>query len=435
MKTCVFIPNFLNIYNILWQAALPFLKKNKRLAPSFQKRVTTDHLKNADIWIQAASAGEAFLALSLLSTLEPAQKIKILITSTTSQGIEILKSGLAQKKISSNIDYCLDWFPFDIPSTIQAAVTRINPVVMVLLETEIWPALLHYLKKNNTQILIINGRLSKKSARHYKLTNFLWARLSPDNILAISPLDAKRYGQVFDKAQITTMPNIKFDLMESLPDENSRSKDLKKIIPKSVPLSILASIRRQEEEAILEIIEYLLARYPGQVVAIFPRHMHRVDAWKKKLARKKLSFQLRSQLQGSGTKNRIILWDRFGELRSAYGIASTVFVGGSLAPLGGQNFIEPTVLGTPTVTGPHLDDFAWVGDDIFSRGIVTRCKDPRTVAQTMATHLETTVDRPEQRQKARDYVQKRQGGTILACQTILDLLKKATVIQLAPKQY
>jgi len=423
MKTCAFIPNFFKIYNILWQAVLPFLKKNKRLAPSFQKRVTTNHLKKADIWIQAASAGEAFLALSLLSTLEPEQKTKVLITSTTSQGIEILKSGLAQKKINPNIDYCIDWFPFDIPHTIQAAVTRINPRIMVLLETEIWPALLHYLKKNNTPILIINGRLSKKSARHYKWTNFLWARLSPDNILAISPLDAKRYGQVFNKAQITTMPNIKFDLMASLPDKNSQLEDLKKIIPKDIPLSILASIRRQEEGEILEIMETLLTIYPGQVVAIFPRHMHRVDAWQKKLSRKGLSFRLRSQLQGPITNSRIILWDRFGELRSAYGIASTVFVGGSLAQLGGQNFIEPAILGTPTVTGPHLDDFAWVGEDIFSRGIVTKCQDSRAVAQTMTTHLEASVDRSEQRQKALDYVQKRQGGTIMACRTILEVLK------------
>ncbi len=420
MKTCAFIPNFFKLYNILWQVALPFFKKNKRLSPSFKKRVTTDHLQKADIWIQAASAGEAFLALSLLSSLEPRQKIKILITSTTSQGMEILESGLTHIKINPNIDYFLDWFPFDIPQTIQRAVTRINPRVMILLETEIWPALLHYLKENHTQIFIVNGRLSKRSGQHYRWTRFLWARLSPDKILAISPLDAKRYGHIFSKARITIMPNIKFDLMEADLDTPSEPTALKNIISNTLPLSILASIRRPEETQALEILENLLAQYPCQLVAIFPRHMHRINAWKKKLYKKRISFQLRSELTEPATTAGIILWDTFGELRSAYGIAGAVFVGGSLCPLGGQNFIEPVVLGTPTVTGPYLDDFAWAGEDLFSQNIVTICNDSQAVAHTMVTHLETPIERNKRRQKAQYYIQKNQGGTKMACQIILE---------------
>ncbi len=424
MKTCAFIPNFFKIYNILWQAALPFLKKNKRLAPSFQRRSTTGHLKKADIWIQAASAGEAFLALSLLTALKPKQKTKILITSTTSQGMEILKSGLANEKINPNIDCDFDWFPFDIPSAIKGAVTRVNPRVMVLLETEIWPGLLHYLKENHTKIFIINARLSKKSARHYKLTRFLWARLSPDNILATSPLDAKRYAQVFDQARITTMSNIKFDLMERGIDDDSKLTALEKIISKEIPLSILASIRRQEETQVLAILKQLLTKYPCQTVAIFPRHMYRINAWKKKLNQGSFSFHLRSQLTAPVTTPGIILWDTFGELRSAYGIASTVFVGGSLLPLGGQNFIEPAVLGTPAITGPYLDDFTWVGEGIFEKGIVTKCRDSREVAKTMVSHLETPVDKSRLKQKAQDYIQKKQGGSEMACQMIIEVFEQ-----------
>jgi len=423
MKTCAFIPNFLKIYNILWQAVLPFLKKNKRFESSFKKRVQTDHLKKADIWIQAASAGEAFIALSLLSSLKPVQKTKILITATTSQGMEILKSGLASKKINGNLKCFLAFFPFDIPETIHGAVTRIDPGIMILLETEIWPALLHYLKKKHTRIFIVNARLSNKSAQHYKLTRFLWAGLFPDNILAISPLDAKKYGQIFEQSQITTMPNIKFDLMESGLEKNSRLAAIKKFIPGNLPLSILASIRRQEEAQTLKILEHLLTRYPDQLVAIFPRHMHRLDNWKKKLVQRNFPFQLRSQLTTHAATQGIILWDRFGELRSAYAVASTVFVGGSLHPLGGQNFIEPVALGAPTVTGSHLDDFAWVGEDIFHLGIVTRCRNGKEVAQTMIRHLETPVERSMLKQQAQDYIQKKQGGTTMVCQMILDAVK------------
>lgn len=420
MKTCAFIPNFFKIYNILWQALLPFLKKNKRLAPTFEKRVTPDHLKKADIWIQSASAGEAFLALSLLSSLTPKEKIKILVTSTTAQGMEILESGLADKRLHPHIGYCLNFFPFDIPGTIQGAVKRVNPRIMILLETEIWPALLYYLKENHTQIFIINGRLSKKSGRHYKLTRFLWNKLSPDKILAISPLDAKKYEQIFENAQIGTMSNIKFDLMGSGTCNPSRTTVLEKVISKGIPLSILASIRREEETQALKIIDHLLAEYPDQIVAIFPRHMHRLDGWKKKLKQKGLAFHLRSKVTTPISAAGIILWDTFGELRAAYGIASTVFVGGSLQPLGGQNFIEPSALGTPTVVGPFLDDFAWVGEEIFRRKIVTRCHDHLAVARTMVSHLKTPVDRFEQQQRSQDYIQTRQGGTLTACKIILE---------------
>ena len=420
MKTCAFIPNFFKIYNILWQAVLPFLKKSKRLSPSFEKRVSPDHLEKADIWIQSASAGEAFLALSLVSSLEPKEKIKILITSTTSQGIQILESGLAEKTLHPDITCCLNFFPFDIPQTIQETVKRVNPRIMILLETEIWPALLYYLKENHTQIFIINGRLSKKSGRHYKLTRVLWNKLSPDQILAISPLDAKKYGQVFENARITTMSNIKFDLMDSGVCAPSRTTALEKIISKGFALSILASIRKQEETQVLKIIEHLLSEYPDQIVAIFPRHIHRVAAWKKKLKRKGLAFHLRSKVTTPVSATGVILWDTFGELRAAYGIASTVFVGGSLQPLGGQNFLEPAALGTPTVVGPFLDDFAWVGEEIFNQEIVTRCHDHLAVAQTMVCHLKTPVDRFEQKQKGQDYIQNRQGGTQIACQIILE---------------
>jgi 3-deoxy-D-manno-octulosonic-acid transferase len=150
--------------------------------------------------------------------------------------------------------------------------------------------------------------------------------------------------------------------------------------------------------------------------------MHRTAAWKKKLAQKKIFFHLRSELKSPVTTPGIILWDAFGELRETYGIARTVFVGGSLCPLGGQNFIEPAVLGTPTVTGPYLDDFAWAGTALFSQKLVTICNNAQTVAHTMIRHLETPVERDRQEQKARDYIQKNQGGTRMACRIILEAL-------------
>ncbi len=418
MTKCAFIPNFLRFYNILWQTALPFLKRNQRLNSSFEKRVQTDHLNPADIWIQAASAGEAFLALSILHTLEPQQPCRILVTTTTDQGLEILENGINRHLVHNNIQITLDRFPFDIPGTVSSAVRRVNPKVMVLLETELWPAHLHALKENNTRILILNARLSARSGRHYSATRFLWKCLAPDLILATSKQDAGRYARMFTDTRISTMENIKFDIMDTGIADHELS-DLDTLFPKEIPLSILASVRRQEEPYMMELLKKLKTECPTQIIAIFPRHMHRIAPISKQLKKQGIKFQLRSQQTGPVTAPTIILWDQFGELRKAYAHASTVFVGGSLKPLGGQNFIEPAVLGIPTVTGPFWDDFIWVGKDIFDQGIVNQCRNWQAVADTMLDHLKTPKDISDRRHQAKKYVQEHRGGSESACSAIL----------------
>ena len=147
MTKCAFIPNFFKFYNILWGAALPFLKRHPRLAPTFERRINPVHLQPADIWIQAASAGEAYLSVSIIKALNPDRPVNILLTTTTDQGMEILTQALPPKKFSPRISLCIDIFPFDSPKAMNQAVQQVNPAVMVLLETELWPAHLYALKK------------------------------------------------------------------------------------------------------------------------------------------------------------------------------------------------------------------------------------------------------------------------------------------------
>lgn len=415
MTKCTFILNFLKFYNILWHLALPFLNRNKRLAPTFQRRVAPDPLHPADIWIQAASAGEAFLALSIFKAMAPVQPLKALVTATTDQGIDILKKGLARHRLHSNLTVIVDVFPFDIPQTMDRAVKKINPQVMVLLETELWPSLLHALHQNNSRILILNARMSPKSLRSYRLTRKLWQALAPDRVLATSARDAQRYKTVFPDTKTGVMDNIKFDIMETA---QSPPSALARILPEDLPLSILASVRRQEENDIIQLISRLTAAVPNQVVAVFPRHMHRILPLQKKMKTKGVRPVLGSQLTQPLTGPGIILWDGFGELRAAYAHASTVFVGGSLRPLGGQNFLEPSIMGIPTVIGPHWDDFAWVGPGIFKTGGVTCCQTLGQVAQTMADHLNNPKEQGTLRQKTQAYINARTGGSHTAWDTI-----------------
>jgi 3-deoxy-D-manno-octulosonic-acid transferase len=442
MKKSAFITNFMGFYNLVWAVVLPFLRHHSRLAHSFEARTdAAAHLTPADIWIQAASAGEVLLAVRLVQGLSPQSPVRILVTTTTDQGMGILCDAFKKKPFSSQISLSLGWFPFDCPKVAETAVKRVNPKVMVLLETELWPALLHHLRQQPIRILVVNGRMSPKSSRHYRMTRPLWNRIAPHEILAVSETDADRFRRVFDQAKVSVMPNMKFETLESqasqsgTPEngtsENGTSKTrvsetgsaaLADIVQGPRPLSVFASIRRQEERQVLKMIHSLFDQHPKQVIALFPRHMHRIDPWKRHLKKSGVPFFLRSALSGPPAVPGIILWDRFGEMRQVFAYARAVFMGGSLAPLGGQNFLEPLLQGAPVVTGPFWDDFFWVGTQVFDKGLVIRKPDWRTAAHAMAVCLTQSEGRETRRQNARAYVASRSGGTDTACRSFLAAL-------------
>ncbi len=418
MTKNAFIPNFLKVYNIAWKLALPFLKKNQRLDAGFSYRTGWAHHTRADLWIQAASAGEASLAVNIIQALEPCAPVKILVTTTTAQGMEILESGLAGTQRKNASDLCIQWFPFDAPFIIEKTVKAVAPRVMVLLETEIWPGLLFSLKQNNSRTMIINARMSAKSFSRYLKTKFLWNHLGPDLVMAVSERDRTRYKTVFEHSRTMVMPNIKFDCLETGSSDTS-------LCIQGLPLTILASIRQQEETQVLDILKTILKKFPDQAVAVFPRHMHRIEAWKNHLKSENMKFQMRSDTQFPLSQPCIILWDRFGELKAAYASAKAVFVGGSLKPLGGQNFLEPAISGAVTVTGPYYDDFAWAGREIFTKNIVLRKNTWQEVAQTILYALKRPEDKESLRQRATEYIVSRQGGTKLACARILNALNSS----------
>lgn len=412
MIKTAFINNFFKFYNLIWKLALPFLKRNRRLREGFENRISSSHLSSADLWVQAASAGEAYLAVALLLHLKPEPPLKVLITTTTTQGMDILRSELPTERISQAIDLKINWFPFDMPDTIRQVLDAVNPKIMVLLETEMWPGLLYCLKKKNIKILMINARMSNKSFYRYAKTRILWKHLSPDIILAISDEDRKRFKKIFGTSKIRTMSNIKFESIET-------DSSFNEILITPLPLTVLASIRRQEEKQVLLILKKILKSFPSQVVAIFPRHMNRIPAWEKMLNTAGLKFHIRSKLDSPLTDPGIILWDVFGELKTAYEFASVVFVGGSLKPLGGQNVIEPAVHGAVTITGPYYQDFAWVAEDMMEKGFLIKKKTWKAIAGTMIENLEHPMNRGDRKTLVQSYLHSKKGGTRQACDEIL----------------
>ncbi len=410
----------LGLYEAAWKVAIPFLSRNKRLAEGLAQRKLERKLPKADLWIQAASAGESYLAQSILKSLKFPKSIHVLVTSNTRQGMDIVAgtvSDMDSKK--GNIRISSAYFPFDRPSIMRQAVREVSPAVVVLLESELWPGLLFALKEAGSKVLVINGRMVEKSLRNYQVWPSFWKNLAPDQILAVSNEDALRFGVLFGKDRVSVMSNIKFDRITGADKYPEIVESIKGILPSDIPFLVLASVREEEESLILQMIQKILGHQSKTVIGLFPRHMHRLLHWQNALSRISIPWRYRSETNAPVEAGTVIVWDTFGELASSYQLAGAAFVGGSLAPLGGQNFLEPLMCGVIPVTGPSWYNFYWVGRQIIDMGLVRMAQDWEKAADMLIKVLQTPEPRENVRHNVLDYVGKRQGGTRKACEVIL----------------
>jgi 3-deoxy-D-manno-octulosonic-acid transferase len=401
------------IYKLLWFCATPLLLRSPRLKEGADERTLHKiNFSKVDLWIHAASVGESFIALQILNTLdvEGDQKLDILLTTNTSQGREILEKNIGDQRHNVSIAYMV----FDNPVLVKKAVRIADPKLLVLIELEIWPALMAEIKRQKKQIIIVNGRMTGKSFKGYKKLSSLWRLLKPDTILAISDDNQARLQALFQQKKTYQIPNIKFDQIEKCtisgkPPTKNRSL-------------ILASIRKEEESEVLFLIKELLQLFPGLHIDLFPRHLSRVKSWKELLSAENISCAQKTASCADSSQS-VLIWDVFGELTNAYQRSDAAFVGGSLAPLGGQNFIEAFMNGVIPVTGPSISNFLWTGEEVFLSGLVQKGNTKEEVLQLLVTILKNPTDKALIQQKADNYIHSKQGGTRKTCQYIVDLLQ------------
>lgn len=411
MKEPFLIQFLFLIYRIAWVCATPLLLRSPRLKEGAAERTLQKiNFSKVDLWIHAASVGEAYIARQILKSFENDPKLDILITSNTSQGREILKKGLEEIKHNVSIAYMV----FDNPPLIKKAVRIADPELLVLIELEIWPALMAEMKRLKKQIIIVNGRMTEKSFKGYQKVAFLWRWLKPDAILAISEADKARLQSLFRQQETYHVSNIKFDQIEKCRITERKVQENKSLV--------LASIRKEEETEVLYVITKILERFPNLQIDLFPRHLHRVKSWEKLLSENTISHALKTS-DPQPNSCSVLIWDVFGELINAYQRADAAFIGGSLAPLGGQNFIEAFMNGVIPVTGPSISNFLWTGDEVFQEGLVKKGHTREEVVQLLVNVLENPTDKDLIQQKADTYIRLRQGGSRKTCHYIVGLLQ------------
>lgn len=411
-------------YEAFWRTALPLMRRSGRLREGWDQRTLAAAPPPAELWLQAASVGEAYLAAELVDRLFEDFRPRTLLTAGTSQGLQILDA--ARRRLAARhgdaARVACRHLPFDRPGLMGRALERAAPRLLVLLEAELWPGLLYACRRRGVRTLVVNGRLTGRSLRRYGLWPGLWRALAPEAILAVSPADAARFARLFGPEIVGLMPNLKFERLAKAADAPGTGLPGDLTAPET-PLIVFGSVRREEERAVKRMLVAIRAAAPEAAVALFPRHLHRVDAWEASLKGMGFPCRRRSRLEAPAGPGSVLLWDTVGELAQVYGRARAAFVGGSLAPTGGQNFLEALAAGLRPVIGPFWDNFAWVGREIVDGGLVRVAEDGRAAAALLLAELRHGPPREEVRRRFADYVAVRRGGGRLACERIRAMLE------------
>jgi 3-deoxy-D-manno-octulosonic-acid transferase len=321
------------------------------------------------IWLHAVSVGEVLAVTRLVRTLESTLPGYLIVVSTTTRTGQTL----ARERFESNrVFYC----PLDLPWAVGAYLNALQPLMLVLAETEFWPNLLHGCFRRGIPVAVVNARISNRSWPRYQRLRRWWrpllSRLS--RVLAQSQTDADRLlalGCLPDRVSVAG--NLKFDVRAAQEAEATR---LLKSMSAGLRFIVAGSTLEGEEAALVEAWPRLLAADSQLVLVLAPRHPERFSPVAALLQKSGVLWSKRSDWSTESSAaqralrslrpGEIVLLDTIGELASVYSLASVAFVGGSLVPAGGHNPLEPAQFAVPIVMGPHYANFAAITDSLRS---------------------------------------------------------------------
>lgn len=348
------------IYNLLVHVALPVFL----LAGLFKTKIRRNLLERLfpvpgrrgsppSLWIHAASVGEAMIAEALITYLSAHGNIsRFCVTTNTYYTQELLSRRLAGR------DAEILALPLDLPLSLHRFMKHRSFQALLVVETEIWPNLFWAAQSKGLPVLIVNGRISDRTLRGYRRLSFFLGHLVPAvrMILAQSAEHADRFVSMgFPRHKVIDAGNMKYyRSIEQVPK------------PTSSNLTVtFGSVREKELEIVLPVIKRLRDEFPDLTIYIAPREMNLVDSLLERIGRLTEVAPYSSQKSRGIPGGPVVVVDTVGELLHLYGLSRIAFVGGSLAPYGGQNILEPLFFGTPVLFGPWYENFVEIGNEII----------------------------------------------------------------------
>ncbi len=370
------------------------------------------------LWIHAVSVGEMRAAQPLIAALRAAHPgVPLLLTCMTPTGratAEALYGAFAR----------IVYLPYDYAGSVRRFLRRARPRLGILMETELWPNLIHAAARAGIPLVLANARLSERSARGYaRLPALARASLrSIDVVAAQSEADAARLLRL-GASSVHVTGNLKFDITPPPPLLELGAAWRTQWGGR--PVLLAASTREGEEAAILRAFA---ARAPADVLLVLvPRHPQRFDAVAALIEAAGLDGQRRSALDGAPLKadTRVLLGDSLGEMFAYYAACDLAFVGGSLLPLGGQNLIEPASVGRPVLVGPHTFNFDAATQQAIEAGAAVRVDDADALVAGALQLLGDAPARARMAEAGRRFAAAHRGAAAQVAGLVAPLLEEA----------
>ena len=356
------------------------------------------------VWIHAVSVGEARAAEPLVrALLAQFADHRLLITCTTAAGRATLKQLYGESVL-------IAWLPYDLPSVVRRFLEYFRPRLGIVMETELWPNLLAECRRYAVPVLLANARLSEKSARGYRR----WQRLSRPALASLaavcaqSAADAERL-RALGAATVEVTGNLKFDVT---PDEHQLAAGHAWRAEVARPVVLLASTRDGEEEPLLSA-----ASFQQALIVVVPRHARRFED----VAKWAQSRRSRERLPAAA--DRVHLGDTMGEMAFYYAACDVAVIGGSFAPLGGQNLIDALAAGAPVIVGPHMYNFAEATRLALQAGAAVQVADAATAMRHAGELLGNEAERRRMSAAGSALCAAHRGATarhVAACRRLLE---------------
>jgi len=373
------------IYTLLFYLALPLIfirlfirgKKAPDYRLAWSERLGHFPVKlEKSIWIHAVSFGEAIAATPLIKYLQAKHPtLPIIVTTTTPTGRAHLS-----KTFGNSIH--LSFLPYDLPTALGRFMQQVNPKLLILIETELWPNLLHACNRKHIPIILANARLSERSAAKYAKAKYLIQSMLQafTCVAAQNNEDGQRFvklGLPKDRLKITG--SIKFDISIA-PDIYEKATVLKAQWSDR-PVWIAASTHQGEDEKILIAFKIILERFSNALLILVPRHPERFSSVKALCEQEGFSVITRSSEAICQASSQIYLGDTMGDMLMLFAASNVAFIGGSFIPVGGHNLLEPNALGVPSIIGPYYFNFKEITKMFVAANATYIIQNPEELAQ------------------------------------------------------
>lgn len=357
------------IYSLLIRLALPFIlirlwwqgRKAPALRQDWKHRLgCVPSIPGPVIWVHAVSVGETIAAGPMVRRLLARNLgATILMTAMTDTGL-----AQARKMFGNRVTYA--YAPYDTPGAIRRFLRRVNPRILVIMETEIWPNMISQCRRKNVPVFLINARLSERSARGYERVRGLAAPImkSITWVAAQAEPDAERFRRIGVAAShVEVTGSVKFDV--DIPEDVRLASEGFRTTLGPRAVWIAGSTHTGEDEQLLQAHRSVLAAHPEALLIIVPRHPERFDTVAGMA--QELGFQVARRSQSQSAEGaQVYLADTMGELMMLYGASDLAFVGGSLIERGGHNPLEPAAWGIPVFSGPHVFNFETIYERLLA---------------------------------------------------------------------